>query len=186
MALAHDAAQRLASARGPWGTRAYGYTPNGGRPREVLTPPGGSALTTVLSYPANSNRLSSTSVGGVTTRTFAYDAEGNLVTQIMGPQRLASAYNQRNRPVIVTRTGGGTQVSAYLFNALEQLVQCRTNAPGGPSSAQYRVAPCRSASLGFVTQSVRTCPCRTSDPVTFSALRKRPPPGLRRHPVPDP
>jgi YD repeat-containing protein len=152
----------------------------------VLTPPGGSALTTVLSYPANSNRLSSTSVGGVTTRTFAYDAEGNLVTQIMGPQRLASAYNQRNRPVIVTRTGGGTQVSAYLFNALEQLVQCRTNAPGGPSSAQYRVAPCRSASLGFVTQSVRTCPCRTSDPVTFSALRKRPPPGLRRHPVPDP
>ena len=136
--VAYDAAQRLASARGPWGTRAYGYTPNGDRAQEVLTPPGGSALTTVLSYPVNSNRLASTRVGGVTTRTFAYDAAGNLVTQVTGQQRLAFAYNQRNRPVTVTRTGDGSQTSAYLFNALEQLVQRRTNAPGGPAgTVQY-------------------------------------------------
>ncbi|MCA3561466.1 MAG: RHS repeat protein, partial [Aestuariivirga sp.] len=73
VALAYDAAQRLAYAKGPWGTLTYGYTPNGDRSKEVLTPPsGGGALTTVLNYPATSNRLASTSVGSFTTRSFTY------------------------------------------------------------------------------------------------------------------
>ena len=139
VALAYDAAQRLASARGPWGGLTYAYTPNGDRSQEVLTPPGGTALTTVLSYPATSNRLASTSAGSITTRAFSYDAAGNLVTQVMGPLRLAFAYNQRNRPVTVTRTGDGTQTSTYLYNALEQMVQRSSNAPGGPAGTVHYI-----------------------------------------------
>ena len=140
VSLTYDAAQRLASARGPWGTLSYGYLATGDRSQESLTAPaGGSPLTTLLSYPANSNRLSTTSVGSFTTRAFTYDAAGNLVTQVMGPLRLAFAYNQRNRPVTVTRTGDGTQVSNYLYNALEQMVQRRTNAPRGPAGTVHYV-----------------------------------------------
>jgi RHS repeat-associated protein len=138
VSLAYDAARRLTSAGGPWGSLTYAYTPNGDRLREVLTPPGRSALTTLLTYPANSNRLASTSVGSLTTRSFTYDAAGNVTAQVMGPLRLAFAYNLRNRPVTLTRTGDGTQASTYLYNALEQMVQRSTNAPGGPKGAvQY-------------------------------------------------
>ncbi len=140
VSLGYDAAQRLASARGPWGQLAYSYTPNGDRAQEVLTPPGGgSALTTQLRYPASSNRLSSTTVGNLTTRSFAYDAAGNLVTQVMGPLRLSFTYNLRNRPVTVTRTGDGTQTSRYIFNALEQMVSRATNAPGGPAGVVHYI-----------------------------------------------
>ena len=139
VSLAYDAAQRLAAATGPWGSLTYGYTPNGDRAQESLTPPGGSALTTVLSYPATSNRLASTSVGGFSTRSFSYDAAGNLLTQVMGSLQLAFEYNLRNRPVTVTRTGDGTQVSTYVYNALEQMVQRTTTAPDGPVGAAHYI-----------------------------------------------
>jgi len=140
LALGYDAAQRLVYARGPWGSLTYGYTPNGDRAQEVLTPPGGTAFTTVLSYPANSNRLASTTVGNLTTRSFTYDAAGNLTAQVMGPLQLSFGYNLRNRPVTVTRTGdGATQTSRYAFNALEQLVQRRTTAPGGPAGTMHYI-----------------------------------------------
>jgi RHS repeat-associated protein len=50
---------------------------------------------------------------------------------------LAFACNLHNRPVTVTRMGGGTETSQYAFNALEQLVQRRTNAPGGPAGTVH-------------------------------------------------
>ena len=140
VSLAYDAAQRLASARGPWGSLAYTYTPNGDRAREALTPAGSTTtLTTLLGYPANSNRLSKTSVGNLTTRSFTYDAAGNLLTQVMGALRLSFTYNLRNRPVTLTRTGDGTQVSRYVYNALEQMVQRSTNAPGGPAGTVHYI-----------------------------------------------
>lgn len=136
--FAYGPAQRLVYAAGPWGSLAYRYTANGDRAQEVLTPPGGSALTTVLSYPASSNRLARTSIGNLTTRSFAYDAAGNLITQDMGALRLGFAYNLRNRPVTVTRSGGGpAQVSRYAFNALEQMVSRATSVPGGPSGTVH-------------------------------------------------
>ena len=135
VSLGYDAAQRLASAKGPWGALTYAYTPNGDRLQEVLTPPGGGkALTTQLRFPATSNRLASTTVGSLTTRSFAYDAAGNLIAQAMGPLRLGFAYNLRNRPVTVTRTGDGTQTSRYLYNALEQMVS-RTTRHGWTGAA---------------------------------------------------
>ena len=138
--LAYGPAQRLVYANGPWGSLAYRYTPNGDRAQEVLTPPNGSALTTVLSYTASSNRLARTSIGSLTTRSFAYDAAGNLITQDMGALRLGFAYNLRNRPVTVTRTGGGPpQLSRYAFNALEQMVSRATSAPGGPSGTVHYI-----------------------------------------------
>ncbi|WP_161957150.1 DUF6531 domain-containing protein [Aestuariivirga litoralis] len=138
--LAYDAAQRLAYARGPWGSLTYGYTPTGDRAREELTPPGGGApLTTLLRYPATSNRLAATSVNDFTTRSFAYDAAGNMVSAVMGAERMDIAYNLRNRPVSVTRTGDGLQTSQYAYNALEQLVQRRTTAPGGPRATVHYI-----------------------------------------------
>ena len=73
------------------------------------------------------------SVAGITTRSFSYDAAGNTVTEVRGPETLSFAYNVRNRPVTVTRSGtSATQTSSYVFNVLEQMVQRSTNAPGGP------------------------------------------------------
>ena len=138
--MAYDAAQRLASARGPWGSLAYDYTPVGDRLRETLTLPGGNPLVTQLDYPANSNRLAKASVAGITTRRFAYDAAGNTITEVRGRETLSVTYNLRNRPVTVTRSGtSATQTSRYAFNALEQMVQRSTNAPGGPAGTVHYV-----------------------------------------------
>ena len=54
--------------------------------------------------------------------------------------QLGLAYNLRNRPVTVTRSGTSpTQTSRYAFNALEQMVQRSTNAPGGPAGTVHYV-----------------------------------------------
>ena len=138
--MAYDAAQRLASARGPWGSLAYDYTPVGDRLRETFTLPGGNPLVTQLDYPANSNRLAKASVAGITTRSFAYDAAGNTITELRGRETLSFTYNLRNRPVTVSRSGTSpTQTSRYAFNALEQMVQRSTNAPGGPAGTVHYV-----------------------------------------------
>jgi RHS repeat-associated protein len=51
---------------------------------------------------------------------------------------LAFACNLRNRPVTITRKGGGTQTWQYAFKALDQLVQRAANAPCGPAgTVQY-------------------------------------------------
>lgn len=140
VALAYDAAQRLVYAHGPWGNLTYAYTPGGDRSQEVLTPPGSSkALTTLLRYPSGSNRLSSTSTGGFTTRSFTYDAAGDLTSTAMGPLRLTFTYNLRNRPVSLTRTGDGTQTSSYAYNALDQMVLRSTSAAGGPKGTVHYI-----------------------------------------------
>ena len=93
-----------------------------------------------LDYPANSNRLAKASVAGITTRSFAYDAAGNTVTEQRGRETLSFTYNLRNRPVTVSRSGTSpTQTSRYAFNALEQMVQRSTNAPGGPAGTVHYV-----------------------------------------------
>jgi RHS repeat-associated protein len=140
VSLAYDAAQRLATANGPWGSLAYAYTPVGDRLAETLTLPGGSPLVTQMTYAATSNRLSQASVAGITTRSFSYDAAGNTVTEVRGPETLSFAYNVRNRPVTVTRSGtSATQTSSYAFNVLEQMVQRSTNAPGGPAGTVHYI-----------------------------------------------
>ena len=140
VALAYDAAQRLVYAHGPWGNLTYAYTPDGDRSQEVLTPPGSSkVLTTLLRYPSGSNRLSSTSTGGFTTRSFTYDAAGDMTSTAMGPLRLTFTYNLRNRPVSLIRTGDGTQTSSYAYNALEQMVLRSTTAPGGPKGTVHYI-----------------------------------------------
>ena len=61
-----------------------------------------------------------------------------------GRETLSFTYNLRNRPVTVTvtvtRAGTSpTQTSRYAFNALEQMVQRSTNAPGGPAGTVHYV-----------------------------------------------
>lgn len=139
--MAYDAAQRLTSWRTLASSLVYAYNANGDRVKEDLWPLGGGMrITTQLAYPANSNRLDSTSVGKLTTRRYAYDAAGNIVTQFLSTtQRLDFAYNQRNRPVAVTRSGGVNVVSRYAFNALEQMVSRRTTAAGGPRGTVHYI-----------------------------------------------
>ncbi|MEZ5853550.1 MAG: hypothetical protein R3D67_01925 [Hyphomicrobiaceae bacterium] len=52
----YTAANRLQNGDGPWGTRVWYYDGVGNRTHEIATPPGGSATTDVLGYPAGSNR----------------------------------------------------------------------------------------------------------------------------------
>jgi len=79
------------------------------------------------------------STGGFTARSFTYDAAGDMTSEVMGPLRLTFTYNLRNRPVTLTRTGDGTQTSGYAYNALEQMVQRSTTAPGGPKGTVHYI-----------------------------------------------
>ena len=139
VSLTYDKAQRIASAQGPWGSLAYSYTPTGDRLREVATAPGGTAVTRSLNYPATSNRLASVTGAGAAARSFGYDAAGNVITDLRGADRFAFAYNVRNRPVTVTRTGSVSETSRYQYNALEQMVYRSTTAPGGPARAVHYI-----------------------------------------------
>ena len=72
-----------------------------------------------LDYPANSNRLAKASVAGISTRSFAYDAAGNTVTELRGRETLSFTYNLCNRPVTVTRAGSGLKVTPDLDVTVE-------------------------------------------------------------------
>ena len=54
---------------------------------------------------------------GTTIRTYAYDGNGNIVTDTRPGEVFAFTYNVRNRPVALTRNGTG--YATYVYNALE-------------------------------------------------------------------
>jgi len=113
--LGYSAANRLATANGPWGAKVYTYDGVGNRTTEATTPPAGATVTDTYGYPTTSNRVIQITRGTQTTRQLTYDNAGNLVTDSAGQ---AYVYNKRDRLSVATV---GALVYNYTYNALEQL-----------------------------------------------------------------
>jgi len=87
----YDPLDRLTSAQGPWGSLAYSYDKVGNRKTEIHN-----AVTTDYGYKLNSNQL--TNVVGEKNFNFAYDGNGNTITE----NSRVYIYNQNQRLIRVT------------------------------------------------------------------------------------
>ena len=129
MAQSHIfAANRLASATGPWGAESFTYDPVGNRLNDNTT--SGSTTTNLASYPATNNRISALNQNAATWRTYAYDGAGNVANDNRPGEAFVFTYNKRNRPSSVTRNA--VAYATYGYNALEELVTRSTAATAGP------------------------------------------------------
>ncbi len=165
LSLWNDNVGELTQANGPWGAANYYYGAGNNRTYEITTPSGGATTTKITWYPSTSNRMSSVTTNGTSTRSYSYDAAGNLTVDQQGSdtyttrrsawasrvrcsnrstgsicrlRRRASPYNVRNRPVQVVRTGTASATSSYVYNGLEQMVTRTTTAVGGPTGGPRR------------------------------------------------
>ena len=137
LSLWNDNVGELTQANGPWGAANYSYGTGNNRTYEITTPSGGATTTKITWYPSTSNRMSSVSTNGTSTRSYSYDAAGNLTVDQQGSDTYTTTYNVRNRPVQVVRTGTASATSSYVYNGLEQMVTRTTTAVGGPTGAVY-------------------------------------------------
>jgi hypothetical protein len=124
----YDARNQLQNASGPWGDLTYYYDLVGNRTYAIQTPPGGGTTTThVHNYPATSNQIASVTLGtsgGTAVRTFTHDGAGNITQDVRsGSGTYAYTMNHRNR--LAAASVGGTQVGAYVYDALERLCLSR-------------------------------------------------------------
>lgn len=100
----YDALNRLTSASGAYGTRAYEYDAAGNRTQLIKD-----AQTTLYSYAPDSNRLMT--VGG---QSVPYDATGNILA-LPGNAFTYGSHNRR-----LTTEQNGTLIAEYEYNALGQ------------------------------------------------------------------
>jgi RHS repeat-associated protein len=119
VSLGYVKLNRLYSAAGPWGQKVFSYDRTGNLTQEQSTVSGTTTART-LAYPSTSNRISSETTNGTTTRIFTYDGAGNALTGLPAGASYALTYNKRNRPAGLKLNGA--TAATYLFNAGEQLV----------------------------------------------------------------
>jgi RHS repeat-associated protein len=135
ISLAYTAANRLQTASGNWGASSFSYDGVGNRLNDNNTV---SSVTTtrLASYPATSNRMSAITQNAATFKSFIYDGNSNITTEVRPGETFVTSYNKRNRPVSVTRNA--VAYATYGYNALNQLTSRSTSAAGGPTgTVQY-------------------------------------------------
>ena len=138
--LGYDDAQRLtsASASGTYGKRSWTYDLVGNRLSEVKTPAGSTTSTTsIFSYPATSNLLTSVKQGTTTTRAFVYDAAGNTTKDTRGSTAYTYAISDAGR--ISQLTIGTTVTAKYTYDAKDRLSMRQTlnMSPAGTTQMLY-------------------------------------------------
>jgi RHS repeat-associated protein len=111
----------LASAIGPYGTLAFTHDGVGNRTQRT-TNTGGGPIPEDFNIASGSNRLQSMSTGGVTSRSFSYDAAGNLTQDqdIFYSQTQVLAWNHPGQIASVTRNS--IPRGAYTYDYLHRLV----------------------------------------------------------------
>lgn len=114
VSLAYSAANRLATAVGPWGTESFTYDAAGNRLNDNVT--SGSTTTRLAAYSATSNRLSSLNQNSATWRSYAYDGAGNISNDNRPGEAYVFTYNKRNRPASLKRNA--VAYATYGYNAL--------------------------------------------------------------------
>ena len=108
----YDDLHRLVDAAGPYGNASYTYDSNDNR----LTQTVGMTVDT-HSHTSGTNRLSTVTTGG-STRTFGYDAAGNVTSDSLN--NLTFVYDHDNRLAEVKQ--GGATVALYKHNDMGQRV----------------------------------------------------------------
>lgn len=112
----YSAANRLNSASGPYGSKAWTYDGVGNRTSET-----NAGVLETYSYPATSNKLQSVLRTGVTPnpRDFTYDGAGNIATDARSGVTFTYTYNNANRLKTVSQSGN--LLGTYTYNGREQL-----------------------------------------------------------------
>ncbi|MFZ0747377.1 MAG: RHS repeat-associated core domain-containing protein, partial [Terracidiphilus sp.] len=117
--FSYDNLQRLSSAAGGYGSLAYTYDHDGNRLSETH-----GSTTTNYGYGSGSDLLATLSVGGVTTQTFGYTADGRIATlspgiQAPGGQYITSlSYNQDAQLSAVNAASGA--LASYTYDGFGQ------------------------------------------------------------------
>ena len=129
----------LLTANGPYGQITYYYDGVGNRTYEITTV-GSNTSTKVTSYSAASNQMTQVLTDGTVTRTFGYDAAGNLTTDTHDGTAWTYAYNNAGR--LATATAGSSLMGSYTYDGLERLaVRVVTNTtPSGTTHLVYDTA----------------------------------------------
>ncbi|MDE2384366.1 MAG: RHS repeat protein [Alphaproteobacteria bacterium] len=128
--LTYSAANRLATAVGPWGTESFTYDAVGNRLNDNLTS-GTTTTTRLAAYPATSNRITSLNQNGASWRSYVHDLAGNITNDNRPGEAYVFTYNNRGRPASLTRNA--VAYATYGYNALQQMVTRSTSATGGPT-----------------------------------------------------
>jgi RHS repeat-associated protein len=115
----YSANNMLQNADGPWGENLF-YQDGSGNLTWHINDNGTTTTTDQLTYSGTSNRIGSVIRNSSTLRSFTHDAAGNIATDVQGGVTTAYTYNNADR--LASFTKGGTQVGAYVYNALGQLV----------------------------------------------------------------
>ncbi|MFZ0745598.1 MAG: DUF6531 domain-containing protein, partial [Terracidiphilus sp.] len=117
--FSYDNLQRLSSAAGGYGSLAYTYDHDGNRLSETH-----GSTTTNYGYGSGSDLLATLSVGGVTTQTFGYTADGRMASlspglQAPGGQYITSlSYNQDAQLSAVNAASGA--LASYTYDGFGQ------------------------------------------------------------------
>ncbi|WP_208353054.1 RHS repeat domain-containing protein [Pseudaestuariivita rosea] len=109
--------EMLSSADGPWGEQDYTYDGVGNRVSFAATV-GGVTETDTYRYPATDNRLAA--ISGATSRTFTYDAAGNVTYDNRTGGGYSYGYNEAGR--LAAFAIDGVVQAEYTYNALGQQV----------------------------------------------------------------
>jgi RHS repeat-associated protein len=117
--FSYDTLQRLSAATGGYGTYGFTYDKDGNRLTQAL---GG--VTTSYGYGTGNDLLSTTSVGGVTTQTIGYTADGRMATLNPGIESPGShlitslSYNQDAR--LAALNAGSDPLASYTYDGFGQ------------------------------------------------------------------
>ena len=105
--------EHLASATGPYGSIGYTYDGVGNRTAQALNP-GTGLLTDSYSYLTTTNRLQSVALGAGGTRSFTYDAAGNVTYDNRSGQGFGYAYDNAGR--MASFSLNGVVQAEYAYN----------------------------------------------------------------------
>lgn len=121
--------RRLSSANGYYGPLAWTYDANGNRLTETAN-----SVVSTYAYPATSNRLTSIARPGQTTRSFTYDAAGDIVTDSrVGALGMTFQYDVEGRLSRAFQTGAPAQGATYAYDAQNRLAS-RTMTSGATTT----------------------------------------------------
>jgi RHS repeat-associated protein len=111
--------RRLASAVGYYGSYAWAYDPTGNRTSETAN-----GTTSTYAYPSTSNQLASITPSGGTTRSFTYDAAGDITTDSAsagsGPA-MTYQYDAEGRLAAAFQTATPAEGGTYAYDADSRL-----------------------------------------------------------------
>ncbi|MCH2131369.1 MAG: DUF6531 domain-containing protein [Pirellulaceae bacterium] len=115
--FSYSAREFLASADGPWGTKAYAYDSVGNRTSLATTLAGITGMES-YNYPASSNQLQTVALGSTPIRQFTYDTAGNVTFDSRSGTSYGYTYNAANR--LESLSVGGIVQAEYEYNGLGQ------------------------------------------------------------------